>query len=303
MSIRYYIMKNTMKVTKAVILAAGKGTRFMPYTKAHPKEMLAVIDRPALQLIIEEVVASGIKDVLLVISPDKQDIKRYFTPDINLESELRQAGKEKEAQALHELHNLCNITFAYQPVPNGTGSAVALARDFTQCQPFVVLNGDDFMLNSANPVTKQLVAACESTGGSVVGVQTVDKSVIKSYASCRVEDVSGRLYKLSDIIEKPKKDTEIYSLLAPLGRYVFTADIFDEIDKAPIHSGEVYLTDAIRSLCAKGNVYAYDFEGTHYDFGDKLGYIKGFTAYALTSEAYGEQYRQFLTELLQQGKK
>ena len=289
-----------MKVKKAVILAAGKGTRFMPYTKAHPKEMLAVIDRPSLQLIIEEVVESGIKDVMLIISPEKEDIRRYFTPDAQLENELRQAGKLKEATALAELNALCNITFAYQPVPNGTGRAVQLAREWTNGEPFAVLNGDDFMLSVGNPVTKQLVEACEKTGGSVVGVQTVTRAAIKSYASCKVENVSNRLYKLSDIVEKPQTDDEIFSLLAPLGRYVFTSEIFDEIEKAPTRKGEVYLTDAIRSLCVKGSVYAYDFEGTRYDFGDKLGYVKGFTAYALKSSAYGEEYRQFLEELLKQ---
>ena len=287
-----------MKVKKAVILAAGKGTRFMPYTKAHPKEMLAVIDRPSLQLIVEEVVASGIKDVMLVISPEKEDIRRYFTPDAQLEKELRQAGKLKEAESLRQLADMCNFTFAYQPVPNGTGRAVQLAKSFANGEPFAVLNGDDFMLNVDNPVTLQLVKECERTGGSIVGVQTVDRAAIKSYASCKAESVTQRLYKLSDIIEKPQSDDEIFSLLAPLGRYVFTSEIFDEIDKAPLRNGEVYLTDAIRSLCAKGSVYAYDFEGTRYDFGDKLGYVKGLTAYTLNSKQYGEQYRQFLYELL-----
>ena len=296
----YYIIKNTMKVNKAVILAAGKGTRFMPYTKAHPKEMLAVIDRPSLQLIVEEVVASGIKDVMLVISPEKGDVRRYFTPDVELEKQLSKAGKVKEAELLGELDNMCNFTFAYQPVPNGTGLAVALARDWTNGEPFAVLNGDDFIMNAVNPVTKQLVQACESTGGSVVGVQTVDEKAIRSYATCKVESVSNRLYKLADIIEKPQSASEIYSLLAPLGRYVFTSDVFDEIEKAPTRNGEVYLTDAIRSLCAKGNVYAYDFEGTRYDFGDKFGYLQGVTAYALNSKQYGEQYRRFLIELLQE---
>ena len=296
----YYIIKNTMRVKKAVILAAGKGTRFMPYTKAHPKEMLAVIDRPSLQLIIEEVVASGIQDVMLVISHEKEDIRRYFTPDAEMEESLRKVGKIKEAESLRELNNLCKITFAYQPVPNGTGRAVALAREWANGEPFAVLNGDDFIHNVTYPVTKQLVDACEKTGGSVVGVQAVDKTAIKGYATCKVDAVSDRLYKLDDIIEKPQTEAEIYSLLAPLGRYVFTSEIFDEIEKAPMRNGEVYLTDAIRSLCAKGNVYAYDFEGERYDFGDKLGYLKGLTAYALESSAYGEQYRQFLTELLQE---
>lgn len=290
-----------MKVKKAVILAAGKGTRFMPYTKAQPKEMLAVIDRPSLQLIVEEVVASGITDVMLVISHEKEGIRRYFTPDYEMEQELRAVGKVKEAETLCELNNLCKITFAYQPTPNGTGRAVALAKDWVNGEPFAVLNGDDFIHNDVYPVTKQLVDACEKTGCSVVGVQAVEKSAINGYASCKVDAVSDRLYKLSDIIEKPQSDAEIYSLFAPLGRHVFTSEIFAEIDNAPLHSnGEVYLTDAIRSLCANGNVYAYDFEGERYDFGDKMGYIKGFTAYALANKQYGEEYKKFLIELLKE---
>lgn len=286
-----------MKVNKAVILAAGKGTRFLPYTKAHPKEMLAVIDKPSLQLVVEEIVASGITDILIVISPEKQDIKRYFEPDKCLEQQLTDKGKLKEANALAALNNLANIQFAYQMEPKGTGNAVMIAREWTQGEPFVVLNGDDVMLGD-KPVTRQLVQAYERTGGSVVGVQPVDRKAIASYASCKVQPVENRLYRLQDIVEKPQSDAEIFSLLAPLGRNLFTAAIFDEIEKAPLRNGEVYITDAIRSLAQTQSVYAYDFEGERYDFGDKFGYIKGFTVYALNSAEYGEQYKQFLKNLM-----
>ena len=286
-----------MKVNKAVILAAGKGTRFMPYTKAHPKEMLAVIDRPSLQLIVEEVVASGIKEILIVISHEKEDIKRYFEPNVDLEKQLQASGKVKEANAVRELNTLAKIDFVYQPVANGTGHAVKLAESWTNGEPFVVLNGDDFMMGS-KPVTLQLIEAYNRTGGSVVGVQPVERKAISAYASCKVREVGERLYELQDIIEKPQTDSEIHSLLAPLGRYLFTSNIFAEIDKAPERKGEVYLTDAIRSLTKTGKVYAYDFEGTRYDFGDKLGYVKGFTAYTLASAEYGKEYRQFLQNIL-----
>lgn len=286
-----------MKVKKAVILAAGKGTRFLPYTKAHPKEMLAVIDKPSLQLVVEEIVASGITDILIVISPEKQDIKRYFEPDKALEQELVQHGKIKEAKAVEQLNKIANIEFVYQQVPTGTGNAVLLAREWTKGEPFVVLNGDDVIFGKT-PVTRQLVVAYEKTGGSVIGVQSVDRQSISSYASCKVDKVDGGLYRLLNIIEKPQTEKEIYSLLAPLGRYLFTSDIFDEIDKAPMRNGEVYLTDAIRSLSQRQPTYAFDFEGTRYDFGDKLGYIKGFTVYALNSAEYGDQYKQFLQNLL-----
>ena len=288
-----------MKVNKAVILAAGKGTRFMPYTKAHPKEMLAVIDRPSLQLIVEEVVASGIKEILIVISHDKDCIKHYFTKDEKLAKELENAGKLHEAKLIRDLNGIANIEFVYQEVPDGTGKAVRLAREWTKGEPFAVLNGDDVMLGK-KPVTKQLIEAYERTGGSIVGVQGVDRRAISAYASCKVKNVEGGLYELHDIIEKPQTDSEIHSLLAPLGRYLFTSDIFEEIDKAPTRKNEIYLTDAIRSLTKTGKVYAYDFEGTRYDFGDKLGYIKGFTAYALNSAEFGEDYKKFLLEILKE---
>ena len=288
---------NIMKVNKAVILAAGKGTRFLPYSKAHPKEMLAVIDRPSLQLIVEEVVASGITDILIVISPEKQDIKRYFEQDTALEQELNARGKIKEAKAVAEINNLANIQFVYQIEPKGTGDAIMLAREWTQGEPFVVLNGDDVMFGD-KPVTRQLVEAYERVGYSVVGVQSVNRQAIGAYASCKVVQMDGRLYHLQDIVEKPKTESEIFSLLAPLGRYLFTSAIFDEIAKAPWRNGEVYVTDAIRSLAKTSSVYAFDFEGERYDFGDKFGYIKGFTVYALNSVEYGEQYKQFLQNLL-----
>ena len=288
-----------MKVNKAVILAAGKGTRFMPYTKAHPKEMLAVIDRPSLQLIVEEVVNAGIKEILIVISHEKEDIKRYFTRDEALARELEASDKTREARLLRELNDIAKRDFVYQDIPDGTGKAVRLAREWTNGEPFAVLNGDDVIFGD-KPVTRQLVEAYERVGYSVVGVQGVEKKAISAYASCKVNEIGDRLYELHDIIEKPQTDAEIHSLLAPLGRYLFTSDIFEEIDNAPTRKNEVYLTDAIRGLTKTGKVYAYDFEGTRYDFGDKLGYVKGFTAYALNSAEYGSDYKKFLQEILKQ---
>lgn len=288
-----------MKVNKAVILAAGKGTRFLPYTKAYPKEMLAVIDKPALQLIVEEVVDAGIKDIMIVISPDKKAVELHFANDEAMVADLRAQGKNAEADAVQHVGTLANITYAYQPTVTGTGMAVMLCRDWAAGQPFAILNGDDVIYNKGKTATKQLVDAYEQCGKSVVGVQTVTREAIKKYATCKVVSSKGRLHLISDIIEKPQRDEEIYSLLAPLGRYVVSPDIFDIIERTPAkRGGEVYLTDSLQIQAREGGIYVYDFEGQRYDFGDKLGYLKGVTEYALRDKVFGEPYKQYLTELL-----
>lgn len=286
-----------MKVKKSLILAAGKGTRFLPFTKAYPKEMLAVIDKPALQLLVEEVVAAGIRDVAVVISPEKQKIAEHFTPDPVYEKQLRENGKIAEADALRQLDNLADVTFLYQPVPNGTGNAVALAEDWVNGEPFAVLNGDDVMLNEKS-VTLQLTEAFEQCGKCVVGVQTVTKEAIKKYATCKVVESFGRLHKIDDIVEKPKTDAEIFSLLAPLGRYVVTPDVFDVIRRTPKRGSEVYLTDSLQIMAKKDGIFVYDFEGERFDFGDKLGYLKGVTRFALADERFSADYLQYLHDLL-----
>lgn len=286
-----------MQVKKAVILAAGHGTRFLPFTKAYPKEMLAVVDKPALQLIVEEVVSAGIRDIAVVISPAKEKIAEHFTPNPAYVQELRESGKTVEADALEKLDNLANVTFLYQPVANGTGNAVALAEQWANGEPFAVLNGDDVMTGSKS-VTLQLVEAFERCGKSVVGVQTVTKEAIKKYATCRIVESDGRLHKIDDIVEKPKTDEEIYSLLAPLGRYVVSGDIFDVIKRTPNRGKEVYLTDSLRIMAQNGGIYVYDFEGQRFDFGDKFGYLKGVTYFGLHDERFGKEYLRYLEEIV-----
>lgn len=286
-----------MQVKKALILAAGHGTRFLPFTKAYPKEMLAVVDKPALQLIVEEVVAAGIRDVAVVISPSKEKIAEHFTPNPDYVKELRANGKVAEADALEKLDNLANVSFLYQPVANGTGNAVALAEQWANGEPFVVLNGDDVM-TGAKSVTQQLVEAFERCQKSVVGVQPVTKEAIKKYATCKIVESQGRLHKIDDIVEKPKTDEEIYSLLAPLGRYVVTPDIFEVIRRTPNRGNEVYLTDSLRIMAQNGGIFIYDFEGLRFDFGDKLGYLKGVTYFGLHDERFGKEYLRFLEDLV-----
>lgn len=288
-----------MKVNKAVILAAGKGTRFLPYTKAYPKEMLAVVDKPALQLIVEEVVGAGIKDIMIILSPDKLAVTKHFMADNDMVETLIAQGKKDLADSVIKLGNLANITYAYQPSVTGTAMAVKLAEQWADGQPFAVLNGDDVIYNGSNTVTKQLVEVYEKFGKSVVGVQHVTREAISKYASCKVVSSRGKTHVICDIVEKPSCDEEVFSLLAPLGRYVLSGDIFSIIDRTPAKKGgEVYLTDSLQIQAKENNIYVHEFEGKRYDFGDKLGYLMGVTEFALRDENLGSEYKKYLKQLV-----
>ena len=260
-------------VNKALILAAGKGTRMLPYTKSCPKEMLAVGDKPAMQLLVEEVVSSGITDVLIVVSQDKQQIVDYFTPNPQ-------------------------VSFVYQNSVTGTACAVELAKEWAQNQPFAVLNGDDIVYGG-NPPTRQLVDAYNACHGIVVGVQPVLKSKIHQYASIKIAETRGDVMKICDIVEKPQTDEEIYSLYAPLGRYLLTPQIFDAISATPTRpSGEKYLTDALQILAKQEGIYACNFKGERFDFGSIEGYLKGAERFAAADPRYQKDYLQYLQGLI-----
>lgn len=288
-----------MKVNKALILAAGKGTRFLPYTKSCPKEMLAVGDKPALQLLVEEVVASGVTDVLVVVSREKQQIVDYFTPNPQVVEDLRKQGKTQEADDLQNVENLAKVSFVYQDGVTGTACAVGLAREWANDKPFAVLNGDDVVFGEP-PATLQLINAYEQCRGIVLGVQQVEKKDIGKYASCKIANRRGdNLYEICDVVEKPQTDAEIYSLWAPLGRYVLTPQIFDAIDKISVRpQGEKYLTDALQLLAKKQGIFACEFSGERFDFGNKRGYLKGVARYALADPRFQKDYLQYLRELI-----
>ncbi|MCM1289415.1 MAG: sugar phosphate nucleotidyltransferase [Corallococcus sp.] len=288
-----------MKVNKALILAAGKGTRFLPYTKSCPKEMLAVGDKPALQLLVEEVVASGITDVLVVVSRDKRQIIDYFTPNPQAVADLRAQGKNDEADALERAENLASVGFVYQNTVTGTACAVELAKDWANGEPFAVLNGDDVVYGDV-PATLQLVKAYERSCGTVVGVQRVSKEEIGKYASCKItKDCGGSLFEICDVVEKPQSDADIFSLYAPLGRYILTPQIFDAIKLVPERGGgEKYLTDALQLLAKSQGIFACEFFGERFDFGSKLGYLKGVARYAAADLRLQQDYLQYLRELL-----
>lgn len=252
------------KVRKAVIPAAGHGTRFLPVTKAIPKEMLAIIDRPALQYVAEEAAASGIEEILIIISREKDVIKHYFS------AECEHSVAERD---LNALLRRVKFSFVYQDVADGTAGAVSLAKEFTGDEPFAVMYGDDVVINDGGkPCLKQLIEAYEQTERTVLGVQNRPPEEAAKYAVIKKGAENGRLTEVLDIIEKPSPDN-MPSTLSSLGRYILTPDIYEAINRAPVFRGEKYLTHAIDLLTEKG-VYAYDFEGTRYDIGDKFGFLQ-----------------------------
>lgn len=252
-------------VKKAVIPAAGHGTRFLPVTKAMPKEMLAVIDAPAIQYVVSEVAESGVEEVIIVINRSKEVIRRYFEPD------GASCPAERE---LAELISRVKFRFVYQDEATGTANAVMLAREFTGDEPFAVMYGDDVIVNEGGkPCLAQLMDAYALTGRSVIGVQERPREEAAKYAVVKKGRTEGRLTEVLDLIEKPSPD-KMPSTLSSLGRYVLTPAIYEAIERAPEFRGEKYLTHAIALLAGEEGVYAYEFEGKRYDLGDKFGFLQ-----------------------------
>lgn len=290
-------MSNSVK--KAVILAAGRGTRFLPYTKAMPKEMIAIVDRPSLEIIVDEIVESGITDILFVISPEKQAIVKHFSVDHALEEFLEGRGKLKEKQIVENITKRARFSFVYQQVATGSGAAVLLAEKFADGEPVAVLNGDDAMYTSGNtPVTKQLLDCFDAYGKTVLGVQTVTREVISKYASCDVVESYGKNHLIRSVIEKPKTDDQIKSLLAPLGRYVISGDFYDYIRRTPVAAnGELQFTDSLKLQAAEKGIMAYDFDGIRYDLGDKLGYMQASVEYGMRHPEIGAKFTEYIKSL------
>lgn len=273
------------KVRKAVIPAAGHGTRFLPVTKAVPKEMLALIDKPALHYIVQEAADSGIEEVLIVISREKDVIRQYFSVDDS------HCVAERE---LNDLLKKVRFEFVIQEDATGTAGAVELAKDFTGDEPFAVMYGDDVIIpDGCAPCTAQLIAAYEKTGRPVLGVQERTPEEAAKYAVIEKGRQEGRLTQVLRIVEKPMPD-DMPSTLSSLGRYVLTPDIYDAIDRAPVFRGEKYLTHAIGLLIDKG-VYAYDFEGVRYDIGDKFGFLQANVEIGM--RRFGDKMQRYIDSL------
>lgn len=286
------------KIRKAIIPAAGLGTRFLPATKAQPKEMLPIVDKPTLQYIIEECVASGIEEILIITGRNKKSIEDHFDKSVELELELEKSGKEEMLKMVRDITDMINIHFIRQKEPRGLGHAIHCAKTFVGDEPFAVLLGDDIVYNDEKPCLKQLIDCYNEYGTSVLGVQTVDKSQVNKYGIVGGEQVSDRVYKVSNLVEKPKVE-EAPSNVAILGRYIITPRIFEILETtAPGKGNEIQLTDALLTLVKEESMYAYDFEGKRYDAGDKLGYLQATVEYALRRPELKDDFMAYLKTIV-----
>ncbi|MBO5213792.1 MAG: UTP--glucose-1-phosphate uridylyltransferase [Clostridia bacterium] len=288
-----------MKIKKAVILAAGLGTRMLPATKSVPKELVPIVDKPALQYLVEEIKASGIDDIMVIISRGKTLIEDHFDYAPELEERLLAGGKAKEPalKQVRQIAELADIVYARQKEMLGTGHALQLAKNFVGDEPFALLYGDDVIMNEKHPVVGQLTDVYEKYGKSVVGVQEVPEELVLKYCTLDVTKVDDRIYEVSDMIEKPKKE-EIISYFSVLGRIILTPDVFDYLEKTPYaENGELQLTDAMKLMANDGKMMAIDFEGKRYDMGNKLGVMQAQVETALKHPEIGEDFRAYLKEL------
>ncbi|WP_085522799.1 UTP--glucose-1-phosphate uridylyltransferase GalU [Tuberibacillus sp. Marseille-P3662] len=284
------------KVRKAIIPAAGLGTRFLPATKAMPKEMLPIVDKPTIQYIVEEAVQAGIEDIIIVTGKGKRAIEDHFDNNFELEDNLI---KKEKFELLEKAQQPSKVDIHYirQKEPKGLGHAVWCARKFIGDEPFAVLLGDD-IVQSDNPCIGQLIEQYEQTGSSVIGVQEVPDDQTHRYGIIDPESQDGSLYKVNNFIEKPKENAP--SNLAIMGRYVLSPEIFTYLDKQELGAGgEVQLTDAIQYVNELENVFAYDFEGDRYDVGEKLGFVKTTIEMAAAREDMREEILAFLEEMKQ----
>lgn len=286
------------KVRKAVIPVAGFGTRFLPETKSVPKELMPIVDTPALQLVVQEVVDSGIDQVLLITSGRKRAIEDHFDRSEELYNLLKRGGKKVELQMCEDIENMANFTFIRQREMKGSGHAIGLAREFVAGEPFAVLFGDDLMYSPTKPVTGQLIDAYENTGRSILGVQRVEMSEVSKYGVINPGAEKGRYTEVKGFVEKPPLE-EAPSNLVSMGRYVLTPEVFEHLERCtPAPNGEIYLTSAIEMMIHTSGVFAYEFEGTRYDTGDKLGYLKAIVEYALRDKKLGVDFKKYLETIV-----
>lgn len=285
-----------MKVRKAVIPAAGLGTRVLPATKAMPKEMLPIVDKPAIQYIVEEAVAAGIEDILIITGRNKEILEDHFDRSPELEAHLERGGKQKMLDECIEIANLANITYLRQKETKGLGHAISKARSFTGDEPFVVLYGDDVIMGE-DPVASQLIRAYETYGKPCVGIKEVTREAIVKYSSLKVDPLQDNLYQVTDMIEKPAPGKE-FSLFSILGRCLLTPEIYDILDRtAPGAGGEIQLTDAMAVLARSGGMVGVDFTGKRYDMGSKLGVMQAQVETALRHPEIGADFRAYLKEI------
>jgi len=286
-----------MKVKKAVIPAAGLGTRFLPSTKAQPKEMLNIFDKPSIQYIVEEAVEAGIEDILIILGRNKKSIEDHFDKSYELEDKLKSKGKKELLEGVEKISNLGNIHYIRQKEPLGLGHAIYCAKAFVGNQPFAVMLGDD-IVKSKKPCIKQLIEKYEEYNSTIIGVQEVEKSQVDKYGIVKGEKINERLYKVEDLVEKPKVK-EAPSNIAILGRYVISPEIFPILQHTKPGAGnEIQLTDGLKELARRRNVYSYVFEGKRYDVGNKLGFLEATVEFALDDKELGSTFKKYLKNLI-----
>lgn len=287
------------KVRKAVIPAAGLGTRFLPATKATPKEMLPIVDKPTIQYIIEEALASGIEDILIITGRSKRAIEDHFDRSIELELNLEASRKTKELEMVRKISDI-RIHYIRQKEPRGLGHAILCARQFIGDEPFAVLLGDD-VVDSRVPALKQLIDVYERTGASVLGVQEVPQEKVSAYGIVDAQPTKeSRTFAVHDMVEKPSAE-EAPSRLAVLGRYIINPEIFPILEKtAPGRGNEIQLTDALKVLAGEQPMYAYNFEGRRYDVGDKQGFLEATVEMALKRPDLREKFLHYLQNIVAQ---
>jgi UTP--glucose-1-phosphate uridylyltransferase len=290
-----------MKVRKAIIPAAGLGTRFLPATKAQPKEMLPIVDKPTLQYIIEEAVQSGIEEILIITGRNKKSIEDHFDKSVELELELESKGKFELLREVQKISDMVNIHYIRQKEPKGLGHAIYCAKSFIGNEPFAVLLGDD-IVHSFKPCLKQMIEKYEEYKTTILGVQEVTNEDVHKYGIINGLHIEERVYKVKGLVEKPSIE-EAPSNIAILGRYIINPAIFDILEKTkPGKGGEIQLTDALMELANKEAMYAYTFEGRRYDVGDKQGFLEATVEFALRREDVREEFLEYLSKVIQKEK-
>ena len=283
-------------IEKAVIPAAGFGTRFLPATKSQPKEMLPIVDTPVIQYVVEEAVSAGITDILMVIGKGKRAIEEHFDRSFQLESQLRAKGRSKELEAMRRISELADIHFVWQKEMKGLGDAVYCARHHVKDEPFIVLLGDTVM-DSERPAALQLKEVFERYRGPIVLLEAVEPSRVTQYGVIDGEEIEAGLYKVNDFVEKPSVE-ESPSNLVIAGRYVFTPDIFDYLSRTePGKSGEIQLTDAMRMMVRRRAMYGLRLDGKRCDIGNKIGFVRTNIEFALKRPDMAEELRAYIKEL------
>ncbi|RQD71916.1 MAG: UTP--glucose-1-phosphate uridylyltransferase [Tindallia sp. MSAO_Bac2] len=286
-----------MKVNKAIIPAAGLGTRFLPATKAQPKEMLPIVDKPTLQYIIEEAVDSGIEEILIITGRNKQSIEDHFDKSIELELELEKKGKDELLQTVRNISDMVNIHYIRQKEPKGLGHAIYCAKSFIGNEPFAVMLGDD-IVDSEIPCLKQMTTIYDEYKTTILGVQEVPHSEVDKYGIVDGKNIEDNVYKVKNLMEKPAID-EAPTNVAILGRYIISPSIFDILEHTPPgKGGEIQLTDALKTLAKQEAMYAYIFEGKRYDVGDKMGFLQATVEFALKRDDLREPFMEYLRQFV-----